>query len=103
MRAPACDELRRLFPFGEMAGAFHSHVDALVRHFGRVLLRRHADRSPTATLVADGDAVGGRLHLAREAAMYTVVAEQVRISFDAAEVVDRHRHYILAPALDNGA
>ena len=35
--------------------------------------------------------------------MHAVVAEQMRVRLDAAEIVDRDRLDVLAPALDDGA
>ena len=63
-------------------------------------LGRHLDRAPDAAVIADGDGVARHLDLAGEAAMHAVVAEQMRVGLDAAEIVDRDRHDVVAPALD---
>ena len=50
--------------------------------------------------MADRDRVARYLHLAGEAAMHAVVAQQVGVGLDAAEIVDRDGLEIVAPALD---
>ncbi|OIQ66712.1 hypothetical protein GALL_517160 [mine drainage metagenome] len=53
--------------------------------------------------MADGDGVAGHLDLAGEAAMHAVVREQMRVSLDAAQIVDGNGDDVVPPALDNGA
>jgi hypothetical protein len=43
------------------------------------------------------------LHFMREAAMHAVVAQQVGVGLDRAEIVDRHDLDVLAARLDDGA
>ena len=78
---------------GEDAGAFERDVDAevLPGKLGRVL-----DRGDLELLLADGDGIAVNLHLMREAAVHAVVAKQVRIGLDRAEIVDGDHVDVLA-------
>jgi len=71
---------------GEDAGALHRDVDAefLVRERCRVLDRGDLDR--LATTYDDGVALD--LHIGRKLAVDAVIAQQVRVGFNRAEVVD---------------
>ena len=70
---------------GEDAGAFERDVDAelLPGQLGRVL-----DGGDLEFLIADGDLVAVDGHFMREAAVHAVIAEQMRVGLDRAEVVD---------------
>ena len=46
---------RALVLAGEMSGAFHGHVDALVGHLGRIPFGGDLHRAPDLAVVADGD------------------------------------------------
>ncbi len=85
---------------GEDAGAFERDVDAFGSpwQFGRVADGVNLDRA-----VAHIDRVASDLHFLGETAMHAVVAQQMRIGFDRAEVVDRHDLNIGAARLDDGA
>ena len=67
------------------AGAFKCDIDAelLVRQFGRIAHRRHLDRAG-----ADIDGVAIDLDFARVAAMHRIIAQEMRIGLDRAEIVD---------------
>ena len=54
-------------------------------------------------LAVDDDDVALDLHLAREAAVDGVEAQQMGVGLDRAEIVDRHHLDVLAAALDDGA
>ncbi len=84
----------------EDAGALERDVDTegLVRQLGRVLDRRHLDRT-----AAGIDGIAGYFDLVREAAVHAVEAEKVCVCLDGSEIVDRHDFDIRAPALDDRA
>ena len=46
----------------------------------------------------DGDAVAIDFDVARETAMHTIVAEEMRVGLCAAKIVDRYRNKIVSPA-----
>ena len=75
-----------------------STLSVLPGQLGRVLDRRHLDRA-----AADVDRVAGDLHLVRETAVHGVVAQQVGVGLDRAEVVDADDLDVLAAGLDDGA
>ncbi|MHC2730800.1 hypothetical protein ACVIEO_004309 [Rhizobium leguminosarum] len=86
---------------GEDAGAFHRDVDAefAVRKRCRILDRRDLDR----LAVADDDRVALDLHRCREAAVDRVVAQQVGVGFNRAEIVDGDDFDVGAAGFDDGA
>ena len=102
-RAGTVDEGVGAFLGRETAGAFERHVDALIGNLRRILLGGHLDRADRLAVVCDGDAVALDLHLAGKAAVHAVVAEQVGVRLDAAEVVDGDGHDVLGAAFDDGA
>ncbi len=87
-----------LFLGGEDAGAFHDDVDVAPGQVGRVADRRDLDRT-----AADVDRIARNRDLGGEAAVDRVVAQQMRIGFDRAQVVDRHDLDIIAPRFDDRA
>ena len=91
---------RRLVAGSEDAGAFKCDIDAelLVRQFGRIAHRRHLDRAG-----ADIDGVAIDLDFALVAAMHRIIAQEMRIGLDRAEIVDGDDLDIRASALGNGA
>src|SRR4029078_13472112 len=94
-------EMRRsLVLWGENAGAFHRNVDAeiLPGQLRRIALGRDLDRPVSAT-----DRVSFDGHLAGEAAVHAVVAQQVRVGFNRTEVVDANDFNVLATGFGNGA
>jgi hypothetical protein len=84
----------------EDAGAFERDVDA---EFLPRKLRRILDRGDLELVGADIDRVALDLHLMREAAMHAVVAQQVGVGLDRAEIVDGHDVDVLAAGLIDGA
>ena len=91
---------RRLLLRREDAGALERDVDAELfpRQLRRVLDGGHFDCA-----VAAIDRVALDRHLAGEAAMHGVVAQQMRIGLDRGEIVHGDDLDILAPSLDHGA
>ena len=91
---------RRLVAGGEDAGAFERDVDAeiLPGKLGRIL-----DRGDLELLLADGDRIAVHSHFMRETAMHAVVAQQVRVGLDGAEIVDGDHVDVLASGLVDGA
>ena len=85
---------------GEDARAFQRDLDAefLVGQLGRVALGGHLDRA-----TADVDRVAGDLHVMRELAVHRIVAEQVGVGLDRAEIVDRDDLDVRTAGLDDGA
>ncbi len=84
----------------EKTRAFQRDVDVqrLVRQLGRIAHRGHLH------LVAGRDdviAVDG--HIGGKAAMYRIVAQQMRVGLDRAQVVGRHHFDVAPPALHDGA
>ena len=98
--APAVEVRRRLVAGREDAGAFERDVDAefLPRQLRRILDRRHLE-----LLGADVDRVALDLHLAREAAMHAVEAQQMGVGLDRAEIVDGDHVDVLAAGFVDGA
>ena len=92
--------LRRVVALGEEARAFQRHVDAelLPRQLRRIALGRHLDRA-----AADVDAAVLGLHLAAERPVHGVVAQEMRVGFDRAEIVDADDLDVAAVVLDDGA
>jgi len=74
------------------------HAQLAMRQLGGVLDGGAADGAR-----ADVDAVASDRDRAREAAVSAVVAEQVGVGFDRAQVVDRHHLDVAPPMLDDGA
>ena len=85
---------------GEDARAFQRDLDAefLVGQLGRVALGGHLDRA-----AADVDRVAGDLHLMRELAVHRIVAEQVGVGLDRAEIVDGDDLDVRTAGFDDGA
>ena len=77
--------LRRRLALGEDAGAFERHIDAELapRQFRRVALGGDADLA-----AADIHPVVAGRDLAGKAAVHAVVAQEVRVGLDRAEIVD---------------
>ena len=92
------EQLRGLVARGEEARAFQRDVDVqlFVGQFGRVLDRRDLDRPAPGV-----DRVAGDRHLVRKAAMHRVVAQQMGVGLDGAEIVDRHDLEVGAAGLDD--
>ena len=90
----------RLVAGCEDAGAFERDVDAELfpRQLRRILDRRHLE-----LVGADVEGIALDLHLAREAAMDAVEAQQMGIGLDRAEVVDGHHVDVLAAGFVDGA
>ena len=92
---------RSLLLGGEDAGAFQHDVDAEIApgQVLRVALGEHLER------VSAFDVDGVALHLdgLRETAMHRVVAHQVGVGLDRAEIVDRDDVDVLAPGFIDGA
>ncbi len=90
----------RLVAGGEDAGAFERDVDAelAVRQLRRVLDGGDLDRSG-----ADVDRVAIDRDRAGEAAVHRIVAKQVGVGLDRAEIVDGDDPDIRTPALGDGA
>ncbi len=90
---------RGLLLGGEDAGAFEHDVDAeiLVRQLGRI-----ADRGDLELLAGGGDHVAIDHHFVRELAVHAVVAEQVGIGFNGAEIVDGDDFDVGAAGLNDG-
>ncbi len=90
----------RLVAGRENSGAFERDIDAKisVRQIARILNRSHLDGTATGIqcVAMNCDGVG-------EPAMDAIEAEQVRIGFNRAEIVDRDDFNIGAPAFDDGA
>ena len=83
-----------------MAGAFQRDIDAqfLVRQLRRVLDRGDLD------LVAVHDhEIAVHLHLAGKFAMHGIVAQQMRVGFDGAQIVYAHHHDVLTLGLHDRA
>src|SRR5690606_34331449 len=78
---------------GEDPGAFQRNVNA---ELAPGQLFRIADRRNLETLAVRDDRVAIDLHLARKAAMYRIVAEEMRIGFDRSKIVDGDDLDILA-------
>ena len=91
---------RGFFLGGEDAGAFERDVDAHggVRQVGRIAFCGHLDRA-----AAYIDGVAGNGHGVRETAMDAVEAQQMRIGFDRAEIVDGNDFDIGTTGFDDGA
>ena len=89
---------RGLFTGGEDTGAFQRDVDIVPRQFLGVAQRGHFHRA-----LAHIDAVAGHFHLGGEAAVHAVVAQQVGVGLDRAEIVDRHDLDIGATGFDDAA
>ena len=89
---------RRLGAVGEDAGALERDVDVLPGQRLGVALGGHLDRA-----AADVDGVAGDGDGAREAAVHAVVAHQVGVGLDRAEVVERDDLDVVASQLDDGA
>ena len=85
---------------GENAGAFQCDVDAevLPRQLRGILERGDLDGA-----VADTDGIALHCHCAGETAVYAVVAQQMRVSLDRAEIVDADDFDILALCFGDGA
>jgi hypothetical protein len=98
--APAAMMRARLVLGGEEAGALQRDVDAelLPRQLGGIALGGHLHEA-----AADIHLVALGLHLAGEAAMHGVVAEEMRVGLDRAEIVEAEDLDVLAAALDDGA
>jgi len=92
--------LRRRLALGEDAGALERHVDTELApgQLGRVALGGHLDRP-----AADIDAVAAHRYVVGITAVDRVVAQQVRIGLDRAQVVDADHLYVVAPGLRRGA
>jgi hypothetical protein len=90
----------RLVLGGEQASAFHGDVDTeiLPRQLGRITFGGDLDR---AIAEADGIALDG--NRAGEAAVHAVIAQQVGVGFNRAEVVDGDNLDVLAVRLSDGA
>ncbi|MCY1298930.1 hypothetical protein D9M70_484390 [compost metagenome] len=86
---------------GEDAGALHRDVDAefLVRKRCRILDRRDLDR----LAAADGDRIAFDLHLGRETTVDGVIAQQVGVGFNGAEIVDGNDFDVGAAGFDDRA
>jgi len=91
------------FALGEKPGAFERDIHPLERHLGRIALGGDADRPVGAAAVADDERIVLHGDLAGEAAVHAVIAEEVGVGLDTAEIVDRHRLEVVAPAFDEGA
>ncbi len=76
---------------GEDAGALQNDVHVAPGQLGGVAHRGHADRAS-----AHVDAVRAGRHLLREAAVHAVVAKQVGVRLDRAEVVERDHLDVVA-------
>ena len=87
-----------LFLGGEEAGAFQRDVDVAPGQFLRVADGGDADRA-----AADVDGVAGNGDGARELAVDGVIANEMRIGLDRAEVVDGNDFDVGAAGLDDGA
>jgi hypothetical protein len=97
----ACLQVSRgLLLGGEQAGAFQRDIDAQVRpgQVGRIALGGDLDRAG-----ARVDAVAGHLHLAGEAAVHRIEAQQMGVRFHRSQIVDRHDLDVAAAGLDDGA
>ncbi len=95
---PVLQVQRRLFLAGEEAGAFHRHVDVAPGQVLGVADRGDADRA-----AAHVDRVAVDLHLAREAAVHAVEADEMGVGLDRAEIVDGDHLDVGAARLDDGA
>ena len=88
---------------GEQAGTLHRHIDAGIRHFGWIPLGRDADRPVGAALMANRDGVAVDDDLTGKPTMHAIVAQQMGVGLDAAEIVDRDRFDVRAAALHHSA
>ncbi len=98
--APAAQMGGGLFARGEDAGAFERDVDVhvLPRQFRRIPLGQHLEgfAADTDAVAVDGDGVG-------KAAVDRIVAQQMRIGLDRAEIVDGDDIDVLAAGFVDGA
>jgi hypothetical protein len=83
---------------GEDAGAFERNIDAqfLMRQLGRVPNRRHLQ-----ILAVHDHTVARNLHLGGKAAMYRIVAQQMRIGLGWSQIVDGDDLKVFAPGFDD--
>ncbi|MNK46551.1 hypothetical protein D3C87_653360 [compost metagenome] len=86
---------------GEDAGAFERDIDAefLVRQRCRIANGRHLDR----LAAANDDRVAFDLYVGRELAVDRIVAKQMGVGFNRAEVVDGNNFDIGTAGFDDGA